>query len=79
MDLSSLRDRLIEAAAIAALLGGGAQVVRNAINDGAQDVRIERTETVQAELTEQLDEIQKDVRTARDGIIRMETKMEASE
>jgi ribosomal protein L13E len=72
MDWGPLKDRLIEAAAAAALLGGGATVVGHSVDIARQDARIERVE----KLDERLEEIQKDVATTREAVIRLETKLE---
>lgn len=72
MDWSPLKDRLIEAAAAAALLGGGAQVINTAIDVGQHDVRIGRLER----LDERLDTIAKDVSETRETVIRLEAKSE---
>jgi ribosomal protein L13E len=72
MDWTALKDRLIEAAAAAALLGGGAQLVGNSVDIARQDTRLERVER----LDERLEDIQRDVAETRETVVRLETKME---
>jgi hypothetical protein len=67
--LSSLKDHLIQAAATAALLGGGTAVVSNKINDARQDQQITQAAVI-------LPEIQKDVKATREAVIRLEAKQE---
>lgn len=72
MDWAALKERLIEAVAAAALLGGGAQLVSNTVDNATQDTRIERLE----KLDERLDDIATDVSETRETVVRLETKME---
>lgn len=72
MDWSVLKDRLIEAAAAAALLGGGAQLVSNTVGIAQQETRVERLE----KLDERLDKIADDVTKTRETVVRLETKLE---
>lgn len=72
MDWALLKDRLVEAAAAAALLGGGATVVGHSVDIARQDARLERVE----KLDERLEDIQKDVAATRETVARLETKLE---
>lgn len=72
MDWTALKDRLIEAAAAAALLGGGAQLIGNSVDIARQDTRLERVER----LDERLEDIQQDVAETRETVVRLETKLE---
>lgn len=72
MDWSALKDRLIEAAAAAALLGGGAQLIGNTVELGKQETRVERLER----MDERLDEIADDVAETRETVVRLEAKLE---
>jgi proteasome assembly chaperone (PAC2) family protein len=72
VDLSAIKDRLIEAAAAAALLGGGAQIITNTVDNAKQDTRIERVEKVD----ERLEQMQDDLTVTREAVVRLEAKME---
>lgn len=72
MGFEHLKERLIEAAAAAALLGGGAQVIGNTVDIAKQDTRVERLEGVDA----RLEKIQQDLATTRETVVRLETYME---
>lgn len=72
MDLGVLKERLIEAVAAAALLGGGAQLINTTVENAKQDTRIERLETVD----DRLEAIQDDLSTTRETVVRLETKLE---
>ena len=72
MDLIALKERLIEAVAAAALLGGGAQLIGNTVQIAKQDTRVERLE----ELDEKLEVMADDVAETREAVIRLETKLE---
>ena len=72
MDLTALKERLIEAVAAAALLGGGAQLIGNTVQIAKQDTRVERLE----ELDEKLEVMADDVAETREAVIRLETKLE---
>lgn len=72
MDWSALKDRLIEAVAAAALLGGGAQLVSNTVDIGKQETRIERIE----ELDNKIEKMADDVAETRETVVRLETKLE---
>lgn len=72
MDLGHIKERLIEAAAAAALLGGGAQVIGNTVDIAKQDTRVERLEGVDA----RLEKIQEDLATTRETVVRLEVKLE---
>lgn len=74
MDITSIKERIIEAVATAALLGGGGLIVTGAISDGQQDTRIERLER----LDEKLDEMSRDLHATKEGVIRLEAKLENS-
>lgn len=69
--LANLKDRLIEAAAAAALLGGGAQLVSNTVDLAKHDARVANLE----KLDERLDKIQSDVSMTREAVVRLETKI----
>lgn len=75
MPFAALRDRLIEAAAAAALLGGGAQLVSNTVDIATQDTRIARVESMDAKL----DDIQREISETRESVVRLETKLEKTE
>jgi hypothetical protein len=72
VDLSAIKDRLIEAAAAAALLGGGAQIITNTVDNAKQDTRLERVEKVD----ERLEQMQDDLTVTREAVVRLEAKME---
>jgi hypothetical protein len=72
VDLSAIKDRLIEAVAAAALLGGGAQIITNTVDNAKQDTRIERVEKVD----ERLEQMQDDLTVTREAVVRLEAKME---
>ena len=72
MDWGDLKFRLIEATAAAALLGGGAQVVNNSVEQARIETRVERLE----KLDERLVDIQRDVSTTRETVARLEAKLE---
>jgi len=72
MDWGALKDRLFEAAAAAALLGSGAQVVGNTVDIAKQDTRLARVE----KLDERLENIQQNVAETRETVVRLETKLE---
>ena len=72
MDLSALKDHLIQAVAAAALLGGGAALVDAKVDNARQDEQLKAASEI-------LPEIQKDVRETRDAVIRLEAKGERRE
>jgi hypothetical protein len=75
MDFSALKERLIEGIAAAALLGGGAQLITNTVDNATQDARIERIEKLDSRIEEMAD----DVAETRETVIRLETKMETTQ
>lgn len=76
MEWSALKERLIEAAAAAALLGGGAQLVGNTVDLAKQDARIEAAEADDRLILQQLGDIQDEVSETREAVARLEAKME---
>lgn len=74
MTLQALKDHLITAVSTAALLGGATTLVSTNITSARHDERIKRVE----EAVEAIPAMQKDLRETREGIIRMEAKMEAT-
>ena len=72
MKLADLRDHVITAVSTAALLGGATTLVTTNTTSARHDERIKRVE----DAVDAIPAMQKDLRETREGIIRMEAKME---
>jgi len=69
----ALKDHLIQAVAVAGILGGGTVLIDTKVDVARHDERITRIE----ELDKNMDELREDLRTTREALARVEARQQA--